>query len=351
MALYVIIPVYNAARYLSDALDSILSERADVSWNVEIILINDGSTDNSEAICKNYVNQHAGIHYLHQKNQGVSVARNAGLRYVFDHATQEDWIGFLDADDIWRSGWACMLEQYFLTDADVIGFGMAVADCKMQYKSQIIPDKATLPGGMDTAISENRRITFGAYLYKAVFLRNNNITFIPGVPNGEDLMFKYCAFYAARKLNYYPSLLYVYRQNEESVSHNLSRNALQYYDIFFLAWNGLADWLRSCPAGDERTEMIKFTEQRVNCSCMYAARSYCIWHNGSYHSFKKEVIGDFLPRHFGTTVYFGDDAALIRDYQLLAKFPLLFYSRCYFEGVIKTVKTFLRKVLTRKEHR
>ena len=87
----VIIPVYNSEKTIKRCIDSItLQNRSDV----EIIVINDGSTDESESICKALQNEHENIIYIHQENGGVSSARNLGLSV----ATGE-FVMFVDSDD------------------------------------------------------------------------------------------------------------------------------------------------------------------------------------------------------------------------------------------------------------
>ena len=87
----VIIPVYNAATYLGACLDSLLAQS---HTDFEIILINDGSTDNSLQICRTYAQKDARIQVVNQQNGGVSRARNAGLTKA-----SGDYIAFVDADD------------------------------------------------------------------------------------------------------------------------------------------------------------------------------------------------------------------------------------------------------------
>ena len=87
----VIIPVYNADQYLRRCLDSILSQSY---TTLEVILIDDGSQDNSPALCDALAQHDARIRVIHQENQGVSAARNTGIA----HATGE-YIAFVDADD------------------------------------------------------------------------------------------------------------------------------------------------------------------------------------------------------------------------------------------------------------
>ena len=87
----IIIPIYNVEQYLPQCLDSIINQ---TYKNLEIILINDGSTDNSGKICDNYAKVDNRIHVFHKKNEGVSSARNLGLEKCTG-----DFIGFVDPDD------------------------------------------------------------------------------------------------------------------------------------------------------------------------------------------------------------------------------------------------------------
>lgn len=88
----VIVPAYNAENHLKECLDSLIAQ---TYRNLEIIIVNDGSTDTTENICEKYVNEHDNIKYFYQNNQGVSVARNRGIQLA-----QGQYIGFVDADDI-----------------------------------------------------------------------------------------------------------------------------------------------------------------------------------------------------------------------------------------------------------
>jgi len=86
----VIIPTYNRARYVTEAIDSVLAQTFS---DYEIIVVDDGSTDNTREALKPYLGR---IHYIYQSNKGVSAARNRGMRDA-----KGEWISFLDSDDIW----------------------------------------------------------------------------------------------------------------------------------------------------------------------------------------------------------------------------------------------------------
>lgn len=95
----VVIPVYNCHQYLSDAVTSVLNQ----SYNgIQIILVDDGSTDGSSELCDTLSAQHESVSVIHQKNSGVSAARDAGIEYALSLCQgQEDtsYLAFLDADD------------------------------------------------------------------------------------------------------------------------------------------------------------------------------------------------------------------------------------------------------------
>ena len=86
----VIIPIYNASKYLSQCLDSVLSQ---TYKHLQIILINDGSTDDSLAICELYGEKDKRIMIVNKENEGVSVARNIGIKYA-----EGTYIYFMDAE-------------------------------------------------------------------------------------------------------------------------------------------------------------------------------------------------------------------------------------------------------------
>src|SRR5574344_1753548 len=92
----IIIAVYNVEKYIRETIESIINQTMEFEKNVEIVLINDGSSDNSELICKEYGNKYANnIKYIYKKNGGVSSARNLGIKYA-----KGKYFNFLDSDDL-----------------------------------------------------------------------------------------------------------------------------------------------------------------------------------------------------------------------------------------------------------
>ena len=96
----VIVPVYNVEKYLEECLDSI---QCQTYKNIEVLLVNDGSTDNSEEICERFCRQDSRFHLINQENKGLSGARNRGMS-----ESKGEFITFVDSDDVIKED---MLEQ------------------------------------------------------------------------------------------------------------------------------------------------------------------------------------------------------------------------------------------------
>ena len=93
----VIVPIYNVENYLSETIESVIHQTIGFKKNIQLILVNDGSPDDSETICLKYKNKYPdNILYIKQKNSGVSAARNHALDYI-----EGEYVNFLDSDDKW----------------------------------------------------------------------------------------------------------------------------------------------------------------------------------------------------------------------------------------------------------
>lgn len=117
MKLSIIVPVYNVADYLAKCLDSLLAQ--DLPQNeYEIIVVNDGSTDNSGDIAQQYADKYANITLINQANQGLSGARNAGIKHA-----KGDYIQFVDSDDYLEANvLGELMEQVEKDELDVLRF-------------------------------------------------------------------------------------------------------------------------------------------------------------------------------------------------------------------------------------
>lgn len=217
MKLSIIIPVYNASVWLPDTIESVLAQSF---RNYELILVDDGSTDSSGVICDSYAQKDNRVRVIHQKNAGVSAARNTGVTV----ATGE-YIGFVDSDD--------------LIEADMYAVMMGLAE---QYDADVVQcqhDRADILNGSSRAeavVSLDgeafvRRMftkTGGDYtnqvaLWSKIYRRElfDGVSFPDGqVYEDEQETYKLCL--KAEKIIETPEILYHYIRREESIITGIS---------------------------------------------------------------------------------------------------------------------------------
>lgn len=223
----IIVPVYNAELYLKECVESIINQNY---HNIELILINDGSKDNSEKICINYANKDKRIKYIYQNNSGVSSARNAGLEIA-----SGEYILFVDSDDFLEKNAISKLLKN-ITDVDLLCFGYNEVyidkSIKVCFEKKINNCKE-----IEEKILLDNKI--GGFLWNKIFkskiIKNNNLKFNKEIHFCEDLLFvteyiKYC-----KKTKYQNECLYNYRMRKNSASGNFfnkkSLSILYVYEI------------------------------------------------------------------------------------------------------------------------
>ncbi|WP_455664384.1 glycosyltransferase [Phocaeicola sp.] len=220
----VIVPIYNVDKYLSRCLDSILNQ---TYQDLEIILINDGSTDNSLAIMDNYSKKDKRIILISQKNGGLSLARNIGL----SKATG-DYIAFVDGDD-WIEPY--MFQELALhiiqEQSDFVCF-------RLQFDNHLLGKQSVyghrfglqqLSGKdiiKDTLLVRNITTSAWSKIYKRIFLKENNLLFEPGIVN-EDTLFSIQVACCAQKVTFVNRVFYHAVEREGSISRSFHERLFQ----------------------------------------------------------------------------------------------------------------------------
>ena len=214
----IIVPIYNVEEYLNKCLDSIINQ---TYKNLEIILVNDGSTDGCGNICDEYAKRDNRIKVIHKKNGGLSDARNAGMNIALG-----DYIGFIDSDDYVE------LDMYELLIKNIINTESDISICSCYY---LYGDKPSIEGKiqnifmeMDSEKAIKTMNTFGYYgvgvwdkLYKRSIL--NGIKFPIGELS-EDWFVMFKILDRAKKIVYDSTPKYYYRQRNGSITHNKKVN-------------------------------------------------------------------------------------------------------------------------------
>ena len=208
----VIIPVYNVERYLAQCLESVIYQ---TYKNLEIIIIDDGSTDNSKEIYCRYAKQDKRIKIIKQKNAGQSAARNVGLRRVAGK-----FIHFMDSDDyIDLNYYEKMLENITRTNADMACSSL----CGDQLKPVIVNSNVIFNALEDKLRLHKSGGSACKYLYKTAFINKYKLLFEIG-RYAEDTIFTMQALYYANKVVTVPGITYHYRYNSSSSSSNVSKH-------------------------------------------------------------------------------------------------------------------------------
>lgn len=220
----IIVPVYNTGRYLYRCIDSLLEQTLN---DIEVLLIDDGSTDESGKICDEYSDKDSRVRVVHKPNEGVSVARNIGLDLA-----RGEFVGFVDSDDwIEPEMYECLVQQAEVFDADVVmcdvitvyADGRRKPDTISQLRDDTILTKADLKPTvlLELAGSACRCI------YSNKLINTYAINFPCGVKFSEDRIFNIYSMGYANKIVYTKNAYYHRLMHSESAVHSFHKDYLK----------------------------------------------------------------------------------------------------------------------------
>ena len=267
-----LIPVYNAERELPATLDSIVKQD---DGSIEIICVNDGSSDNSGTVLETYAWKYPFIQVITQENQGITCARNAALEQAHG-----EWICFVDNDDIVADQAVDVFHKTAEADVDIVYF---------DYEKFMdhLPDQSANHLGDSMYIHGNRLVklqsdcinrfkknvpiishktmpTPWAKIYRRSFLTEHGLKFRPDVKHEEDVVFNYellsyCR--AAKKVEY---ISYYYRWSVESESHRYRPDLIDDVRHTLQAYREIIE--RCYPT---RKDMLELYQYRVLWELLY----------------------------------------------------------------------------------
>ncbi len=233
----VIIPVYNVEQYLEKCLNSITGQTLK---DIEIICINDGSTDNSLKILEDYQKNDSRIKIINKKNEGQGIARNEGLKIA-----NGEYILFVDPDDWIEELWAFefLYNKFIETNAQIIHFDFQSFSEKKQKIDSIKHFSKSIKKTLGVKISDNStynwlnipnlkfpemELTVWCRMFSTNFIKENNIFFAP-FKHSEDNIFIISACFLAKKMLYVEKVFYNYRKRENSA---LNKASNEYFSVF-----------------------------------------------------------------------------------------------------------------------
>ena len=214
----IIIPVFNAEAFLHQCIDSVLTQ---TFTDYELILVDDGSKDGSGEICESYAHMDCRVLVIHQKNAGISAARNTGL----EHAAGM-FVLFMDDDDLIRTD--CLERLFQLqtrTDADIV-----IGGRKKFFSAEIVEDYKSFEDNYEIinardffCIGQERRFVTG-HLYNKDLINNNR--FNTDVILGEDTIFNYSILIHNPdiRIALYKEAFYYWRIRKDSTFHSEGGN-------------------------------------------------------------------------------------------------------------------------------
>ena len=241
----IIIPVYNAERYLRDCIQSVLDQSYD-HW--ELILVDDGSTDNSYKICLEFADNDHRVRVYHNENHGVSYTRNFGMSVA-----KGEFLCFIDADDkILPDYISCLHKSLTETEADVVfcGYQFLYEDRYVQKAPRIKAGSYTFDDLSYRAIDDGTLsgILFGSVcsaMYRHDLIKENDIQFDPTVRRNEDGLFNLELLPKAKTVVISEYSGYIYRQwksaSKKSKQFTVSNELHIVSDIITQRYGGYAD--------------------------------------------------------------------------------------------------------------
>lgn len=233
----VVMPVYNGEKYLNETLQSILRQGEAISG---ILIINDGSTDETEKIIRSWETKEKKISHINKKNEGVAKARNRGLQEV-----NSRYVWFFDADDIMPAGTA----ERILEKLEESGADYCIGNCAYYHEGgRIVPTELYVP---DHLWKEDRIEIFSWYespgnkVFRTEFLKENHINF-PSYKIAEDTSFCSKCVVKSSLIVSISDCIELYRIYDGSSSHRYNSTVLDKLKAFaeiraYLKENGMGE--------------------------------------------------------------------------------------------------------------
>ena len=233
----IVMPFYNSEDYIEEAIESVINQTIGFE-NIQLILVNDGSNDNSEKICLKYENIYDNIIYIKKENGGVSSARNKGLEYV-----EGKYTNFIDSDDKWDEN--ALLQMYDFMEENYLDVDFVSARIKNFEANEDYHylDYKFYSTRVIDIMKEPEMIIFhvASSLFKTEIIKN--MKFDAKIKIGEDAVFTNIILLNKLKYGVVREAIYNYRKRNtnNSTMQSIFRNKTWYFDSPKYFWKKLID--------------------------------------------------------------------------------------------------------------
>ncbi|EKS7395734.1 CDP-glycerol glycerophosphotransferase family protein [Campylobacter coli] len=264
----IISAVYNVEKYLDDYFKSIINQRLDFKKNIFMILVDDGSTDNSAQIIKKYQKKYPkNIVYLYKENDGQASARNLGLKYIQENHYKTPWVTFTDPDDFLDRNYFYEVDKFLAThqDDDICMIG-----CNIIFyyeKQKIHKDNHPLNFKFKSGVQVKENYNLDSFIQLSAASCFMNIGYLDKLlfdeklkPNFEDAKFinEYLLDNINLKSAFLPTVKYFYRKREDG--NSTLDNSNKYSDLYLLV---------SCRGCLKLLQENKFYDIFIQNVCLY----------------------------------------------------------------------------------
>ena len=278
----IVVPIYNVERYLEECIDSILDQ---TYRNLQVILVNDGSTDRCGEIIEKYRSADKRVVTVHKENGGVSSARNEGIKHAVG-----DYIAFVDSDDILHHDYVHELLETALDDeAEIAACDFIRFRKNKQHDTEIQEKRKMLMDSRMAIFEMYKNDSIGWNCWNKLYNRYlfEDIQFPEGQVS-EDKATIYKLFLKANRISYIRIPLYYYRDREESVSSECSVKS--YMDS--LHTNAVME--RDFEAQGLNEEILLARAYSAKCACiLYSA----VIDQSGYDEVKERCLRDMAERY------------------------------------------------------
>lgn len=329
----VVLPVYNVEKYIRQALDSVINQ---TYQNLEIILVDDGSPDNSGSICDEYASKDNRIRVIHKENGGVSSARNAGI----DMATG-DWLYFMDPDDwIELNTFELVMGKIAETKADMCFFDFyRLSKNKKRYCYSIrnVDGKFFFNdmSNINTLLAYDGGSVCCSFFRSSVI--NKSIRFDETIKIGEDYLFRLECYGHISSFAYISKALYYYRDNANSAMNSSNCEFQKYADLMYDKFYNLAP----------KHKYPDFVHIVANSNCITNLNRVILGAFSSAHSKKerKKIIFEYIgSANYQKSLKKYDARLLSGMAKIIVNFkkPTLFKIHCVY--ILRKIKKFLDRI-------
>ncbi|TCN22197.1 glycosyltransferase family 2 protein [Mesobacillus foraminis] len=329
----IIVPVFNCEQYISNCLESIVSQ---THRNIEIILVNDGSSDNSESIIKKFMEKDKRIVYFYQENSGPSAARNTGITN-----SNGKYLVFVDSDDTIDNSYVeSLLKAIVATRSDIVCCGYKdISEYGIVNYTDFKVEKGDSLSAYIKMASHGTGGVLWSKIYKKDIIETNNLRMNKKLFMSEDLIFVLQYLTYCKNFNAIPQYLYNYnRLNQKSISCNIS---IDYMDNYVKVWEEIITTLKPLSLKDFNLEKLitkKVQEFVLNIVESQSKNLHTIGINTSVNNINKVLSKRFIQRYVKE---FNSNNLINKPYVFFLKNKLIKLSIVY--GVILTFLKSLRR--------